>query len=285
MTRWPEPPPRPWTPVRRERERAWLEAMRRRHHHRRFLAPDPLQLVTPHRRLADREVSGLIAACLAYGSVVAMLPAIRRVLAVLGPRPADGLEAMHEDDLNEALAGFRYRVTDGPTLAAMLRGVRRVRGRHGSLEAAFSRGDPGHRSVVPALSAFIARLREAAEAPLPHLLPDPRDGSACKRPALWLRWMVRRDEIDPGGWRAVDPARLLMPLDTHVFQTAHARRWTRRRTMGLATAMEITDRLRVLEPGDPLRWDFAITRPGIRGDAPDGDPAGTILPAATEPPA
>ncbi len=283
MTRWPEPPPRPWSRDRRERERAWLEAMHRRHHHRRFLAPDPLQLVTPHRRLADREVAGLVAACLAYGSVVAMLPAINRVLQMLGPRPADGLEAMTDHDLDEALAGFRYRVTEGRTLASLLRGVRRDRGHHGSLEVAFGLGDPGHRSVVPALSAFTARLREAAGSPLPHLLPDPSGGSACKRPALWLRWMVRRDEIDPGGWTVVDPARLLMPLDTHVFQTARARRWTRRRTMGLVTAMEITDRLRALEPGDPLRWDFAITRPGIRGDAPGDDPADTICATSPEP--
>ncbi|MHC4808891.1 MAG: TIGR02757 family protein [Planctomycetota bacterium] len=285
MSRWPEPPPRAWARARRDRERAWLEAMRRRHHHRRFLAPDPLQLVTPHRRLADREVAGLVAASLAYGSVVAMLPAIERVLAVLGPRPADGLETMSDRDLAEAFADFRYRVTDGRALAALLRGVRRLRREHGSLEAAFGLDDPGHRSIVPALSGFVARLRAAAGAPLPHLLPDPRDGSACKRPALWLRWMVRRDEIDPGGWRSVDPGRLLMPLDTHVFQTARTRRWTRRRTMGLATAMEITDRLRALEPGDPLRWDFAITRPGIRGDAPDEGTVDTISETVTEPPA
>ena len=89
---WPAPPRRRWTPERRHRERAWLESLHARHHDPRQLAPDPLQLVVPHADPADREVAGLVAACLAYGNVTAMLPAIRRVLEPLGPRPAAALD-------------------------------------------------------------------------------------------------------------------------------------------------------------------------------------------------
>ena len=271
--RWPAPPARRWTAERRVRERRWLEALHAQQHDPGKLAPDPLQLVVPFAAPADREVVGLVAACLAYGNVTAMLPAIRRVLAVLGPAPAATLDGLTDADLHAALAGFRYRVTTGERVAGLLAAVRRVRSTHGSLEAAMAARDDGGPTIVGGLSGLVGTLRAASPAPLDHLLPDPAGGSACKRPALWLRWLVRHDAIDPGGWTGTDPARLLMPIDTHVFQTARRRRWTRRRTVNLATAMEITARLRELEPADPLRWDFAITRPGIRGRRDDAPPA------------
>lgn len=266
-TTWPAPPRRRWAKDRRQRERAWLETLYARHHDVHQLAPDPLQLVVPYAAPADREVAGLVAACLAYGNVTAMLPAIRRVLEPLGPHPAAALDRRSDAELAESLAEFRYRVTSGERVAGLLAAVRRVRAAHGSLEDAMLAADDGGPTIVAALSGLVQELRAASPAPLDHLLPDPAAGSACKRPALWLRWLVRHDVIDPGGWKRVSPARLIMPIDTHVFQTARRRRWTPRRTVGLVTAMEITARLRELEPDDPLRWDFAITRPGIRGES------------------
>lgn len=260
------PEPRRWARARAERERAWLDTLHEAHHHARFIAPDPLELVVPFGAPADREVAGLVAASLAYGNVTAMLPAIERVLDALGPSPATALDGLTDDDLDDAFADFRYRVTPGSRLAGLLAGARRVRARHGSLESALAQHDDGGRTLAGPLAGLVAEIRAAAHHPLDHLLPSPVDGSACKRPALWLRWLVREDVIDPGGWDATDPARLFMPLDTHVFRTARDRRWTRRRTPGLTAALEVTARLRQFEPSDPLRWDFAITRPGIRGN-------------------
>jgi uncharacterized protein (TIGR02757 family) len=76
--------------------------------------------------------------------------------------------------------------------------------------------------------------------------------------------MVRRDTVDPGGWTTIDPAKLVMPLDTHVFRVAQLRGWTKRKSADLRTAIEVTGVLRAISPTDPLRYDFAITRPGIR---------------------
>lgn len=259
-------PQRRWPRARRERERAWLEELYETHHDPRFIDPDPLQFV---RRLpcpADREVVGLVASALAYGNVTAMIPAISTVLDVLGPRPAAGVESMTDADLAARLADFRYRVTPGERVAGLLVAVRRVRRARGSLEDCVLAADDGSSTLVPAVAGFVAEMRRASPTRLDHLLPDPRDGSACKRLMLWLRWMVRCDAVDPGGWDRLEPARLVMPIDTHVYRTARERRWTRRRTINLATALEITERLGELEPEDPLRWDFAITRPGIRGD-------------------
>ena len=246
-------------------EHAWLEALRRRYHHRRFVSPDPLEVLYDYDDVRDREIVGLVASSLAYGNVKAMLPAIRGVLETLGPSPAATLRSARPATLRRRLRGFRYRFTTGDQLAGLLAAIRAIIGEHGNLEECFcAHLDDDDETILPALGAFVEAMTDASDCALAHLVPHPADGSACKRLNLFLRWMVRRDAIDPGGWERVRPDRLIMPLDTHVHRTALARRWSRRRTADLAAAMEITAFLRVIHPDDPLRYDFAITRPGIR---------------------
>jgi uncharacterized protein (TIGR02757 family) len=93
--------------------------------------------------------------------------------------------------------------------------------------------------------------------------PSPASGSACKRLNLYLRWMVRREGVDLGVWRGVDPASLVIPLDAHVLAIARRVRLTRYRSPGWAMAMDITRRLRALDPADPVKYDFAFHRMGL----------------------
>ena len=250
-----------------EKERRWLEALRGRYHHRRFVSPDPLEVLYDYEDLRDREIAGLIASSLAYGNVKAMLPAIRSVLDLLGPAPAATLQSARPATLRRRLRGFRYRFTSGDQLAGLLAAAASVIAEYGSLEACLGAHQAVEdETILPALGGFVEALAAAAPCSLAHLVPHPANGSACKRLNLFLRWMVRRDAIDPGGWERVRPDQLIMPLDTHVHRTALSRGWTRRKTADLAAAMEITAVLRVIRPDDPLRYDFAITRPGIRGE-------------------
>jgi uncharacterized protein (TIGR02757 family) len=147
--------------------------------------------------------------------------------------------------------------------------VRRVRARSGSLEAAFAAGDPGGETIEGALDAFAAAVRDAdpgfARRGAAAFLPAPADGSACKRPLLFLRWMVRRDAVDPGPWRSVDPARLVVPLDVHVARAARRLGLLRRRATDWRAALETTRALRRIDPADPVRFDYPICRAGILG--------------------
>ncbi len=249
-------------------ERRWLESLYRRYHRRSFVAPDPLQFLYTCDDPEDREIAALVAACLAYGNVKAMLPAIARVLGVLGPHPAAALHGTTNRALAARLRGFRYRFTTGAQMTALLIAARCVARRHGSLAACLaSHARSDDATALPALGGLVDEFTGAAPRPLPHLLPHPRDGSACKRLNLLLRWMVRADGVDPGGWSGVRPDQLVIPLDTHVHRTALARGWTSRRTPNLQSAVEITDLLRRIRADDPLRYDFSVTRPGIRGES------------------
>lgn len=242
-----------------------LEKLYRDLNQRRYVHPDPLEFLYDYDDPFDREVVGLIASSLAYGRVAQILKSVGNVLGLMGRRPVCFLQDKSETSLKRDFADFRHRFSTGEELAALLLGVKGVIERYGSLGRCFvSAIKQDDETVLPALSAFTKELNDAGQCG--HLLPDPARRSACKRLNLFLRWMVRFDAVDPGGWEAVSAAKLIVPLDTHMHRIALALGATRRKTADMRTALEITDAFRQISPDDPVRYDFALTRLGIRDD-------------------
>jgi uncharacterized protein (TIGR02757 family) len=242
-----------------------LEELYARYNRREFVHPDPLEFLYRYDDPGDREVAGLVAATLAVGRVASILKSVGRVLELLGPHPAAFLRDAREDGLRRMLADFRHRFLAGGNMAAMLWGVRRIRGRHGSLGEFFRAAvQPEDETVLPAISVLVCEISSVGDCG--RLLADPRDKSACKRLNLYLRWMVRRDDVDPGGWDGVRPAQLVVPLDVHMHRIARALGLTRRPQADCRTALEVTAAFRHIAPDDPVRYDFALTRLGIRDD-------------------
>jgi uncharacterized protein (TIGR02757 family) len=261
--------------MRREALRQRLEALYRHYDHR-FVDPDPLQFVRAQRRGEDREVVGLVASALAYGNVRQIKRSIAAVLAVLGPRPARAVRRLEPGMALRSLGGFKHRFNDGRDVACLLHFVGQMLERAGSVEAFFARGlPPGEGHLGPALASFAERTLALdhgglyGRGPLPEkagvrfFFPSPVDGSPCKRLNLYLRWMVRREGVDLGLWRTVAPGRLVIPLDAHVFAIARRVGLTRYRSPGWRMALDITERLRRLDPEDPVKYDFALHRMGL----------------------
>jgi uncharacterized protein (TIGR02757 family) len=247
------------------------------------IAADPVEFPRACADPADAEVAGLVAVALAYGRADLFKPVVARVLAAMGPSPARFAEAFAAAPDRAAFAGVVYRFNRPPDLAALVAAIGHLRRAHGGLAARFralfdgAGGGPG--ALRPALARFAAELREAPPvAPLlrgrgprglRHLLPDPAGPGASKRWNLYLRWMIRGpDGVDLGLWRGVPPAALVVPLDTHVHRVALALGLTRRRDASWRTAEEITAGLRLVDPGDPVRFDFALCHLGMSGRCP-----------------
>jgi uncharacterized protein (TIGR02757 family) len=244
--------------------RTTLERIYDRYHRRCFVHPDPLEFLYRYEDLGDREIVALIASSLAYGKVEQILRSVSQVLGKMGPCPSAFLLNSPFNRIVDTFSDFKHRFTSGEELARLLWGVRRVIEKHGSLQECFmSRLHRDDHTVIPALSAFVENIfPEGCD----FLIPAPGKGSACKRLNLFLRWMVRRDEVDPGGWEGVPPSKLLVPLDTHMHRIAMALGLTKRKQADLRTAIEITEAFRKLSPSDPVRYDFVLTRFGIRKD-------------------
>jgi uncharacterized protein (TIGR02757 family) len=243
-----------------------LDALYRVYNRRAFVHPDPLEFLYRYEDPLDIEIAGLIASSLAYGRVAQILAGVSRVLGPMGPSPRAFLIRTKERDIAFFYKDFVHRFTRGKEMSGLLIALKKAADADGSLQRLFVRGMGGApETVLPALAAFVRELRRLSKGGCPGLLPSPEDGSACKRLNLFLRWMVRRDAVDPGPWRALKPSMLVVPLDTHLFRIARSLGMTKRRQPDLKTAMEVTRTFAAIRPEDPVRYDFSLTRLGIMG--------------------
>lgn len=87
--------------------------------------------------------------------------------------------------------------------------------------------------------------------------------SPLKRWNLFLRWMVRKDNIDLGLWSdEVACKDLILPLDTHTFRLSQKLGLLKRKSYDLRSALEITANLAKFCENDPVKYDFALYRLG-----------------------
>jgi len=234
---------------------------------RRWVHPDPLEFLYLYPALEDREVAGLIASSLAYGRVAQILKSVASVLKDLGLSPSAFLRFTPDRFLSAMFADFRHRFTSGEEVVLLLGGVKRILNQYGSLGACFLENyRSSDETILPALTAFVDELTSPFEGRTNSLISRPRKGSACKKLNLFLRWMVREDRVDPGGWDRVAPSKLIIPLDTHMHRIAMGLGFTKSRCPTMKTALEITRAFREIDPCDPVRYDFALTRTGMRRD-------------------
>jgi uncharacterized protein (TIGR02757 family) len=249
-------------------------------------ALDPVQIVRRYGRLDDREAIGFLAAGLAFGRVASVMASIETVAAALGPAPGQFVRRFDPDRDAASIRPIVHRWTRGDDLVGLLWILRQLVERDGSLERSFARGlDPSAPDVQGALEDFSGRARQIDLRPAygrrprrpgaHYFFSRPSTGSACKRLNLFLRWMVRTDAVDPGGWTTVPARQLVVPLDTHTIRVGKCLRLTRRASPGWKMAAEITAALRSFDPDDPVRYDFALCHLsmmgacgfGARGDA------------------
>ncbi|MCK6685872.1 MAG: TIGR02757 family protein [Thermoanaerobaculia bacterium] len=237
------------------------------------LDSDPLLFPHRYRDPADREIAAFIAASLAFGRVASIKKSVESVLASLDENPAHSLVSRGVS-VPEGPAGrlSLHRWVSRADMARVLSALSRTLRAEGSLEMLFDRGDDGQGDTVRALDHFFLVLRERLPQTnegltrgIKFLLPEPSRGGAAKRAHLFLRWVVRRDGLDLGLWRRarVTPARLLLPMDTHVHRICRYLGLTARRSADLAAVREVTAALRELRPGDPAAYDWSISRLGI----------------------
>ncbi len=244
-----------------------LEALYLKYNRRKYVHPDPLECIYAYENVADREIAAFIAAALAYGNVKQILKSVNAALGIMGPSPRSYLMDAGRDEIFSDFSGFVHRFAKGPHMAAVLVGLKGVVSEHGSLQDAFVSGvSDGEATYVHALAGFAEKIRTHSPWDPGHLLPYPEKKSACKRLWLFLRWMVRCDEVDPGGWDKMSASKLVVPLDVHMYRACCGLRFTSRRQADMKTALEITAGFAEMEPEDPVRYDFILTRPGIRGE-------------------
>ena len=236
------------------------------------LSPDPLEVVLRYTARDDVEVVGYLAAALAFGSAKGAVKSVESLLARLDGPPGAAVRAWDFTRDRARLRGWQHRWLGERDAAATLHILGRILREHGSIEAFFAAGDPCDADVGAALESFCARALALAPDGAPkrteYWFSGPAKGGSAKRLCLFLRWMCRRDGLDPGPWTRVDRSRLIVPLDTHVARISRYTGLLRRRTADWQSAVEVTSNLRRFDVADPVKFDYALCRMGILGTCP-----------------
>ena len=234
------------------------------------LSPDPLEI--PHRFTSpqDIELAAFFAAKFAYGSVDQIIKNVNRLLELLDDSPAVVLkDSVH---LEERVEGFYYRFYSSQDVATLLLGIQHFISKYGGtgLKPLFREGFNGNGSLKEGIQHFSSSFIDFAEKSgrltrgFRHFFPEPDRGSACKRMNLFLRWMVREDELDFGFWKEIGKENLIIPLDLHIARISKELGLTKRNDSSWKTAAEITDRLREFDSDDPVKYDFALCHISMR---------------------
>ncbi|CAA9283993.1 MAG: FIG00907545: hypothetical protein [uncultured Adhaeribacter sp.] len=232
-----------------------------------FIDADPISI--PHRftRKQDIEISGLFAAILAWGQRKTIINKSTELLQRFDAAPYDFILNHKETDLKNLL-GFKHRTFNDTDLLYLVYFLQQFYAQHDSLELAFVGTAPD--KIYPQkqrLEHFYNLVFAGPDAPgrTRKHISTPARKSACKRLNMYLRWMVRRDEqgVDFGIWQDMQPADLICPCDVHVDRVARRLGLITRPQTDWQTAVELTENLKVFDPLDPVKYDFALFSLGV----------------------
>jgi len=248
-----------------------LETLYTRYNHQNLIKPDPLQFVYNFSDKKDMEIAGLLSASLAYGRVEQIQKSLTKLFSIIGDSP---YEFALNFNLNRRrkFSEFKHRFNTGEDIADLFELLKIIIKEYESIENCFLKGyNKTDENIIPALSHFCNSLlkihtskhKGKPNKSLEYLLVSPSKGSACKRMNMFLRWMVRNDNVDAGIWESVDKAKLIVPIDVHMGRLCRFLGFYDSKTVTLKTAIEITNSFALIEHSDPVKYDFALSRIGI----------------------
>ncbi len=234
------------------------------------LLNDPIEFPHRYSKAEDIEVVGFISACLAYGRIDLFRRVIEEILKRIKGSPSDFLREFSLKKDTSLFKGIRYRFQSEDDIAGLFFVLSELLREYGRLEEGFYHFFDGREisSAITGIRDYAVKKIEVSDIEAGQgfffLFPSPKTG-ACKRMNLFLRWMVRDRDIDFGIWKRFRKDQLVIPLDTHIARIGQCLGLTKRKTADYRMALEITGSLKLLDPEDPLKYDFALCHQGVIG--------------------
>lgn len=230
-----------------------------------FIQDDPISIPHQFSNSLDIEVSGLFAAIFAWGLRKTIISKTKELLSYMDNDPHRFIVQHQESDLKR-LVNFKHRTFNATDTLYFIHFLKEYYKNHTSLEEIF-RPVPETDSIETGLIRFHDFFFQSPFAPnrTRKHIPTPLRGSTCKRLNMYLRWMVRKDDkgVDFGIWKNISPSSLVCPVDLHVDRVARQLGLVSRKQTDWKTAIELTQNLRLLDPFDPVKYDFALFGMGV----------------------
>ena len=231
-----------------------------------FIENDPIAIPHSFSLLQDIEIAGFFAAIFSWGRRDIIIAKSKELMQLMQNKPYEFVQTYTPKDFKK-ISSFKHRTFNASDLDFYIRAFQCHYKEHKSLETAFlpdklTKGKTIEANLVH-FYTYMSGLVSHEKRNLKHI-STPTSGAACKRLCMYLRWLVRKDEVDMGLWKSIRPSQLIMPLDVHVIRLGIE--------LGLIedsdkpswkTAFKLTEKLRQLDSKDPVKYDLALFSLGV----------------------
>lgn len=228
-----------------------------------FIETDPIQI--PHRFSIkeDIEISGFLAATIAWGNRKMIIKNATHMMGLMGNSPFDFIMSATDRQI-ASIDRMVHRTFNTEDFRYFIKSLKNIYMHHEGLEGVFSNREVG--DVQNRISAFKKVFFEIdhQQRTTKHI-SDPMKGSSSKRINMFLRWMCRKDSkgVDFGIWKKIAPSELSCPLDIHSGNVARTLGILKRTQNDQKALQELDASLRMFDSEDPVKYDFALFGLGV----------------------
>jgi len=242
----------------------FLDAKVIQYNNSKFIESDPIQIPHQFSKKEDIEIAAFLTATIAWGNRKSIIKNAKHMMQLLDNAPYDFVMQHRESDL-EHLLPFVHRTFNGHDFIQFIKSLRHIYNNHDGLEAVFLK-----HAEKESLQHSIHNLKKIFFE-IEHLprtqkhISDPLKNSTAKRINMFLRWMVRKDNVgvDFGIWQSLSPAQLSCPLDIHSGNVARKLGLLMRKQNDAKALSELDNSLRKLDVRDPVKYDFSLFGLGV----------------------
>lgn len=220
-----------------------------------FNAPDPLQVAKKYKN----EFIALLCALFAYGNAKNIVNFLKRL--------DFSLLDLNEKHIQKECKSLKYRFQNSKDLAQIFITLRRLK-QENSLEEIFTKAYQKDENIIDAIKNFIQKTRQINAyqsygydfffSKIFEKMPK----APLKRYNMFLRWVVRKDELDLGLWKGIHTKDLLIPLDIHTHKTSLKLGLITRKSYDFESVLRLSEKLKEFDFNDPIKYDFALYRLG-----------------------
>ena len=237
-----------------------------------YIDSDPIQFLHAFQDKDDIEIAGFFTAIMAWGRREIVIAKVDDFLKRLNYRPAEFIGNFTESDTS-VLDGFKHRTFKPIDHYWFIKTMQSILLEHGSFEGFWAHCQKQalveDRELMSVFNEkFFSFHPEIPQRSYKHI-SNPDKGGSCKRLYMYLRWTVRKSSVDLGVMNFISPAELKIPLDVHVARQARKIGLLSRYQNDWKSVLELNEKLTLLDPEDPAKYDYALFGLGVKPELVD----------------
>jgi len=234
-----------------------------------FIESDPIQFMHAFEEKNDKELAGFLAAIMAWGRRDIVIAKVDDLLNRMNYRPSEFIQNFSDSEA-DLLDGFKHRTFKPEDIYWMIKALQTAIKEYESFEGfwadCYQQSKIENRELIAIFhQRFFEFHPETPQRSRKHIA-NPEKNSSAKRLYMYLRWCIRKSVVDIGSMNFMSPSELKIPLDVHVARQARALGMLSRTQNDWKSVLELNEKLRILDPDDPAKYDYALFGMGIRPD-------------------